>query len=62
MENAFGYEDGAPWDSFVSHPNTGQIYLGIWPKRGQNGWPRGLEPMFDVVDGQREYLQYFDYH
>ncbi|KAF9891693.1 hypothetical protein FE257_003705 [Aspergillus nanangensis] len=65
MDNAFGYDAGAPSDCFVSHPNTGQIYLGIWPERARSGWlggPGGPEPMFDVIDGEREYLPYFNYH
>ncbi|KAG2414762.1 hypothetical protein HFD88_005950 [Aspergillus terreus] len=62
MKNAFEIEVGAPDDWFISHPNTGQIYLGIWPERGRSGWPGRLEPMFDVVDSEREYLPYFDRH
>jgi hypothetical protein len=62
MENAFAYEVGAPYEWFTTHPNTGQIYLGIWPERASSGWPGRLEPMFDIVDGEREYVAYFDYH
>jgi hypothetical protein len=62
MENAFSYEVGAPYKWFTTHPNTGQIYLGIWPQQASSGWPGTPEPMFDIVDGEREYVAYFDYH
>jgi hypothetical protein len=60
MKNAFALEVGATEDWFVSHLNTGNIYLGIWPERVPSGWPRELPPMFDIVDGEREYVAYYE--
>ena len=40
--------------------NAGNIYLGIWPEGDPSGWPRELPPMFDIVDGEREYVAYYE--
>jgi hypothetical protein len=60
MKNAFAMEVGSTDDWFVSHQNSGKIYLGIWPERDPSGWPRELPPMFDIVDGEKEYVAYYD--
>ncbi|KAF9886487.1 hypothetical protein FE257_011394 [Aspergillus nanangensis] len=46
INDAFAMEVGDTSELFISHLNTGDIYLGIWPEGGPSG---DLPPMFEVV-------------